>query len=252
MIIYLLICLLLETVFCRVLTSFLILVTLIRYTFREQIWFHAQQFRKFMDLLWHLRQNWSVSHIHQIDLWQLKDRILHADPVIDPFFLQKTQDAVICNKRKEWNKKISSQGIIIPHVWCIRLEQILEHIEWFLHIIPEVIELKDLLWLLSCVCQYCYLTCPLRVEISPFTLWNPCIVIVLLDVLSWGDPQICGDRIFLFSSRNILLHASGTWRNPSCHMNNLWSLNSSSNLTSAWQTLAVFHAESVFDNVFCR
>ena len=32
-------------------------VTLTRNTFREQIWFHAQQFRKFTDLLWHLRQN---------------------------------------------------------------------------------------------------------------------------------------------------------------------------------------------------
>ena len=32
-------------------------VSLTRNTFREQIWFHAQQFREITNLLWHLRRN---------------------------------------------------------------------------------------------------------------------------------------------------------------------------------------------------
>ena len=34
-----------------------VISALTRNAFREQIWFHAQQFRKFTNLLWHLRQN---------------------------------------------------------------------------------------------------------------------------------------------------------------------------------------------------
>ena len=47
--------------------------------------------------------------------------------------------------------------------------------------------------------------------------------------------------------RNVILYASALILTSFCYRCLL-----SFNLTSAWQTLAVFHAESVFDNVFCR